>query len=166
MARVVWWGFWRTSWCERGSSTDSVVVVKCRPGHDKVSAFCEPVVDTGHGQGVKALGDGVVRDDMSLRLPGYTSHGPVVPRESRDPGAVVRSTTEDWEARAAAADRAAELLQEAIMRLGQPLKQLLRSMSRRRRIVHKNNGSCRAVARDGYWSAQRISDSRGAVPQR
>lgn len=81
------------------------------------------MVDTGHGQGVKALGDGVVRDDMSLRLPGYTSHGPVVPRESRDPGAVVRSTTEDWEARAAAADRAAELLQEAIMRLGQPLKQ-------------------------------------------
>ena len=69
-----------------------------------------PVMDWG----LRTLGDGVVRDDMSLRLPGYTSHGPVVPRESHDPGAVVRSTTEDWEARAAAADRAAELLQEAL----------------------------------------------------
>lgn len=69
---------------------------------------------------MKALGDGVVRDDMSLRLPGNTSHGPVVPRESRDPGAVVRSTTEDWEARAAAADRAAELLQEAMLILRGP----------------------------------------------
>lgn len=72
---------------------------------------------------MKALGDGVVRDDMSLRLPGYTSHGPVVPRESRDPGAVVRSTTEDWEARAAAADRAAELLQEAMEGMRRSLAQ-------------------------------------------
>ena len=67
-----------------------------------------------------ALSDGVDLGDYGLRLPGYKApdstvpFGARVPLDSKDPGAVVRSSTVDWEARARVAEAGAERLQGVI----------------------------------------------------
>ena len=65
-----------------------------------------------------ALSDGVDLGDYGLRLPSNrATPGSAVPLGLHDPGAVVRSSTIDWEARARVASEAAYQLGELIATL-------------------------------------------------
>lgn len=73
------------------------------------------------------MSDGVDLGDYGLRLPGYKApdstvpFGARVPLDSKHPGAVVRSSTVDWEARARVAEAGAERLQGVIAMLAQAI---------------------------------------------